>query len=134
LGPGVSTGELSGRPVQPPRKWSNHAFGLTAQEEGSTLYLRLSGDFDWQCIGRVEAALGRISASVIRRVVFDLRGLSFLDLAALKTILRTNERACVERFEVIVVRPRGFLNRIFTLTRAGERLTMVDRFPLSAGH
>jgi hypothetical protein len=27
--------------------------------------------------------------------------------------------------EVVVVRPRGAANRIFTLTRAGERLTIV---------
>ena len=126
-------GEPSGSPAHPPpQPPRNDAFGLAVEEQGETLYLWLSGEFEWVYIGRVEAALERISAMVTRRVVFDLRGLSFLDLAGLKTILRANERARAERFDVIVVRPRGFLNRIFTLTRAGERLTMVDGFA-SAG-
>ena len=52
--------------------------------------------------------------------MFDLRDLEFLDIAGLRTILRADARGRSESYEVVVVRPRGMANRVFTLTRAGE--------------
>ncbi|MDQ3675660.1 MAG: STAS domain-containing protein, partial [Actinomycetota bacterium] len=71
--------------------------------------------------------LERVSDAYTRHVVFDLRELSSLDFAGLHTILRANERARSAAFDLVVVRPRGLANRVFTLTRAGEQLNMVDR-------
>jgi anti-anti-sigma factor len=100
---------------------------LAVDESDSTLRLRLTGDFDLAGVGAVEQALDRLSeASAPRRVVFDLRGLGFLGLAGLRTILRTDAQGQADAFEVVVVRPRGAANRVFTLTRAGERLSIVD--------
>ena len=100
---------------------------LAVEESDSALRLRLTGDFDLAGVGAVEHALDRLcDASAPRRVVFDLRGLAFLGLAGLRTILRTDARGRAHAVEVVVVRPRGTVNRVFTLTRAGERLTIVD--------
>ncbi len=97
------------------------------EESDSTLRLRLTGDFDLAGVGAVEHALDRLcQAPAPRRVVFDLRGLAFLDLAGLRTILRPDARGRAEAFDVVVVRPRGTSNRVFTLTRSGERLSIVD--------
>jgi anti-anti-sigma factor len=102
-------------------------FQLTVEESGATSHLRLMGEFDRAAVGRVENALDRVfQAPTTRRVVFDLRRLRFLDAAGLRTILRANERARVGAFELVVARPRGMANRIFTLTRAGRELSMVD--------
>ena len=91
------------------------------------MYLRLMGEFDLAAVGRVENALDRVfQAPTTRRIVFDLRRLLFLDAAGLRTILRANERARAGAFELVVVRPRGTANRVFTLTRAGLELSMVD--------
>ncbi len=62
-------------------------------------------------------------------MVFDLRELGFLDLAGLQTILRADARGRAGGCEVVVVRPHGTANRVFTLTRAGETLNMADRPP-----
>jgi anti-anti-sigma factor len=100
---------------------------LAVREVGATLHLRLGGDFDLAGVGAVESALGRLSrAPVPKRVVFDLRGLAFLDSAGLRTIESTNARGRAEAFEVVIVRPRGNANRFVALTRAGKRLTTVD--------
>jgi anti-anti-sigma factor len=89
--------------------------------------LRLMGEFDLAAVGPVEIALDRaFEAPATRRVVFDLRRLTFLDGAGLRAILRANEGARAGAFELVVVRPRGTANRVFTLTRAGEELSMVD--------
>ena len=102
------------------------AFGIRVERDGSTLLLHLTGEFDWGCIGRVEAALERASEKRVKQVILDLEKLQFMDSAGLRTVLRANERARAERFELVVVRPRGLANRVFTLTRASKQLTLVD--------
>jgi anti-anti-sigma factor len=102
-------------------------FHLAVEDSGATLYLRLMGEFDLAAVGRVENALDRVfQAATTRRIVFDLRRLIFMDAAGLRTILRANDRARAGAFELVVVRPRGTANRVFTLTRAGLELSMVD--------
>jgi len=134
MGPSVSpAGEPSSQSAPPPSKsLRSDAFGVRVEQQGATLLLRLRGEFDRACVGHVEAALGRISA-ITKRVVFDLQGLSFLDARGLKTILRANERARTEPFDVVVVRPLGLASRVFTLTRAGEQLALVDHIPRMNG-
>ena len=122
----IAAGESA---AQHPRPRGGHSFRLGVEQDGTTLYLRLAGVFDWACVGRVEAELERTAERPTRRIVFDLQGLNFLDIAGVRTLLRANERARTAHFDVIVVRPTGLVNRIFTLTSAGEELTMVDRVP-----
>ena len=100
---------------------------VAVEESDTTLRLRLAGDFDLAGVGAVEQALDRLcEAPVPSRVVFDLQGLAFLGLAGLRTILRTDAQGQAEAFEVVVVRPRGPANRVFTLTPAGKRLSIVN--------
>jgi anti-anti-sigma factor len=100
---------------------------LAVEESDSTLRLRLAGDFDVAGVGSVERALDRLGeAPAPTRVVFDLRGLAFLGPAGLRTILETDARGRSDAFEVVVVRPRGRASRVFTLTPAGERLSIVN--------
>jgi anti-anti-sigma factor len=118
---------LEGRGRVEPAVPSVDRFQLAVEEQGRTLFLRPSGEFDLAAVGRVENALGSVfEGAATSRVVFDLRRLTFLDSAGLRTILKTNERARAGAFELVVVRPRGTANRIFTLTRVGEELRMVD--------
>jgi anti-sigma B factor antagonist len=102
-------------------------FRVAVVESGWTSQLSLSGEFDIAGVGRVEDALDSVfQAPLPRQVLFDLRGLTFLDAAGLRTILQANERARAAAVELRVVRPRGPANRVFTLTRAGVELSMVD--------
>jgi anti-anti-sigma factor len=103
-------------------------FHLTVEEAGTTSCLRPAGEFDLAAVGQLERALDRVfHAPMTRRIVFDLRGLTFLDGAGLRTILRANDRARAGAFELVVVRPLGAVNRVFTLTRAGQELNMVNK-------
>lgn len=134
MGPVVSAGEPSDQSGPSlSESWSSRASGVRVEEQGTTVLLRLSGAFDRACVGRVEAALQRLSAAHTRRVVFDLKGLRFLDSTGLTAILKAHERARTEPFEVLVVRPRGLASRVFTLTGAGAQLKMVDQIPRTNG-
>lgn len=122
MGPGASPhGDPNG---SSPR--SGNELAIRVVQEGSTLHLRFAGALDWACVGRIETALERISELQVRRVVFDLEQLEFMDSAGLTSILKANERARSELVELVVVRPRGLANRVFTLTRASKALTLVD--------
>jgi hypothetical protein len=80
----------------------------------------------------VRSVLDTVRGEPLRWVVFDLGGVTFMDLAALTTLLRADQRGRREGFEVVVVRPPPLGARLFTLSRAGERLTLVDH-PREAG-
>jgi anti-anti-sigma factor len=100
---------------------------VSVDQSGATSQVCLTGEFDLTGVGQVESALDIVfDTPTTRRVVFDLRRLSFLDAAGLRTILRADQRALAAALELIVVRPHGRANRVFTLTRAGAELSMVD--------
>ena len=103
-------------------------FECIVERERSTLTLHLAGEFDLMGVGSVEAALDPLPAG-IERVVLDLSALEFLDASGLGTVLRADARGRAQGIEVVVVRPRGVANRVFTITRTDHRLTMVDRAP-----
>ena len=110
-----------------PGTGKDEAFSVAAEREGATLCLTLAGDFDRAAIGRVEAALAAGREPSLEHLVFDLSGLTFLDVSGLRTLLKEHERAQADSVGVTVIRPRGLANRVFTLTRAGEILSMTDR-------
>jgi anti-anti-sigma factor len=100
---------------------------VSVGHSASTSQVCLTGEFDLAGVRPVEHALDlAFQAPATRRVVFDLRRLTFLDGAGLRTILRAHQRALAAAIELIVVRPHGLANRVFTLTRAGQQLSMVD--------
>jgi anti-anti-sigma factor len=102
-------------------------FQLSLKESGERSHLRLVGEFDRAVVGRVERALDHVfRAPPTNQVVIDLRLLTFLDTSGLLTLLRTHDRARACAFELVVARPRGIANRVFTLTRVGDVLSMVD--------
>ena len=102
-------------------------FSLEVRREGTTVSLRLAGEFDWAVVGHVDGALEEARSRPTEHIVFDLTALDFLDLAGVKTILRASERAGEERSNLTVVRPRGRANDIFAMTGADESRAMVDR-------
>jgi anti-anti-sigma factor len=103
-------------------------FACRVEREASTLTVRVTGEFDLVGVGPVEAALDPLPAGV-DRVVMDLSGLSFLDASGLGTVIRAADRADAGEFELLVVRPRGAVNRVFKITRTDRRLTMLDSAP-----
>jgi anti-anti-sigma factor len=103
-------------------------FACATARVGSTLTVRLTGEFDLMGVGRVEAAIDPLPDGVTR-VVLDLSDLDFLDASGLGTVLRAADRADQGEFELLVIRPRGSANRVFTVTRTDRRLKMLESAP-----
>lgn len=102
-------------------------FFLGTRWEGATLWLSLTGEFDRAAVDEVERALERAWSALTDEVVLDLRSVSFIDVAGLKLLLRARQAAGDRHLSMAIVRPRGHAGRIFTLTRTGEVLGLVDR-------
>ena len=103
-----------------------HPFNLSAHRQDGLFYLRIGGDFERASVGHVQSALADLRSEPPRRVVFDLRGVTFLDSAALTTILRADRRGRSEGFDVVVVRPPSRAGRLFSLSRVRKHLTIVN--------
>jgi anti-anti-sigma factor len=101
-------------------------FSLTADQRDGLVYLRIGGDFDRGTVGRVQSALATLRGEPLQRIVFDLSGVTFLDLAALTTILRADQRGLREGYDVLLVRPPSLAGRVLILSRAREHLTIVN--------
>jgi anti-anti-sigma factor len=109
-----------------------HPFSLRTHHRDGLVHLLIGGDFDRATVGRVHSALATLQDEPLQRVVLDLSGVTFMDLTALTTILRADQRGNREGFDVVVVRPHSPASRVLILTRAGEHLTIVNH-PREAG-
>jgi anti-anti-sigma factor len=103
----------------------SEVLALTVERQGSTICLRLAGEFDLAGVPRVDQVLDDLDDD-IDSLVFDLEQVGFLDLAGLRTIIHANERGRAHGFHVTVVKPHGTASRIFTLTRIGRELDFVE--------
>ena len=100
-------------------------FRLALERQEATLVVRLGGDFDLASIDRIEAAL-LARGPATRHMVIDLRAVTFIDMAGMLTLIRTNECSHAESFDLRIVPPAGLARRVFTLTRAREQLPLVE--------
>ena len=93
---------------------------------GSTVALEVAGDFDLAGVHAFERACGEICRGGVRRLVIDLERVDFLDLAAVRAILRANDLGKKHAVEVAIVRPRGLADRIFGLIGIHKEVALAD--------
>jgi anti-anti-sigma factor len=99
---------------------------VRVEQRASVAVLHITGEFDLCSVALVERALDRAVGRPTEHVVFDLRGVSFLDLSGLETIMRADARARRESFAVAVVPPPGPVARIFAATEADQELRLLE--------
>ena len=99
---------------------------VRVEHRATAVLLRVSGEFDLCAVDHVERLFDRAIDDRTDRVVFDLRGVSFLDVCGLNTLLKANARARSESFALGVVPPPGPSARIFMATEAGGELFLLD--------
>ena len=98
---------------------------VRVEQRASVAVLHISGEFDLRAVAPVERAFDRALRGPTERIVFDLRGVSFLDLCGFETLLRADARARRESFAVAVVPPPGQVARIFEVTETDRELRLL---------
>ena len=61
------------------------------------------------------------------KMLIDLEGLKFMDSAAIGMLLIVGKDLSEVGGEVVLVNPRGQVERVFAATRLGELITVVNR-------
>ncbi len=93
-----------------------------------TALVALRGELDLLSVSKVAEVLDGLEpeAGDLRHVVLDLRGLSFIDVPGLKELLRQNEFARSNRYNLAVVRGSAAIQRVLELTGVEDMLVLVD--------
>ena len=105
----------------------------TTHDGAGQVVLSVRGEIDLASAEEVRADLQRALQETGRRLVVDLRDVSFLDSTGLALLLRLNRQAHESGRELVVVKGPPHVQRVFALTGASELLTMLDRIPVDGG-
>jgi anti-sigma B factor antagonist len=95
-----------------------------AQRDDST-YLRPEGDLDMSTVDELGRVLDAARADGARRIIVDLRGLSFMDSTGISLLTRYNNAASLDGFDLALVQGHKRIARLFSLTGLDEYFTFV---------
>jgi anti-sigma B factor antagonist len=102
------------------------AFTTALTSAGDAL-ISLTGELDLSGTTALEEEVDRlVEEDGVRRVVFDLRELEFMDSSGLRMVALAERRLRAAGRELALVRGRDAVQRVFELTRMDEHLTFVD--------
>jgi anti-anti-sigma factor len=98
---------------------------VDAVAPGGTAIVAASGDLDLSTAPDLERSLLGVQSDA-RRVVLDLRGVSFMDSSGLRVILAADARARASGGRFVIVRGPPGVHRVFELTLLDRRLEFVE--------
>ena len=104
---------------------SEQDFSITSRVEGAATIIAPAGEVDLVSVHAVRDAL-RAAVRASRRVVIDLRAVTFMDSSGLRLLVEAQQLAEQDGFTLAVVRGPASLERLFEVTGLGDRLELHD--------
>ena len=86
----------------------------------------LEGELDLGSSRQLDQAIGLAMRTGPGRVVVDLGGLWFIDLAGLRALIATRERGLQEGQEVVMTNPPAAVRRLLSLARMETLLPILE--------
>ena len=106
-------------------------FRCLLRESGRDVaWVRVTGELDIAAAPQLEDSL-RMAQLQARRVVLDLRELTFIDCAGLRVVVAAGNHARQAGAHLVVVRGPSQVDRVFTLTGTSDALKIVDLDPVA---
>ena len=106
-------------------------FRATLRQGGrDAAWMRVTGELDIATAPQLKQTL-REAQLRARRVVLDLRELTFMDCAGIRAILAASNHARQARAHLVVVRGPSHVDRVFTLTGTSDVVKIVDLDPVA---
>ena len=99
-------------------------FRLDVDAQQERTVFRLAGELDMATVSQLEEALGEHENA--SEIVFDLRGLSFLDSMGLSALVRAHVAGRDGRRKVSFVRGCDVVSKVMQLTKMDDRLDWID--------
>ena len=112
---------------QPARSVAEN-FAVEARTRRRTALVALRGELDLFTVSKVAEVLDGLEprADGVRHIVLDLRGLTFMDVPALRELIKQNELARTNHHNLAVVRGTDAIDRLLKLTGVEKLLVLVD--------
>jgi anti-anti-sigma factor len=101
-------------------------FDLRVDHHGSTVILRVSGEFDMVGAERVDACVDELAGNSPEEVVIDLREVTFLDSTGLRSLIRARGKGADAEWSLKLVRGSDRVHRVLTLTRMDDHFDFVE--------
>ena len=103
-------------------------FAMRVDRSGDAVWLALGGELDVFATPQLRSALRDVEQSGANLIVFDLRGLEFLDSSGLAVLLGAHERATSDanRAVKLVIQGSRNVESLFETLRAGEFLDIAE--------
>jgi anti-anti-sigma factor len=105
---------------------SHEEFNIDVQRLAGLARVRPAGELDMATVARLDRRLSELRAAGVRRLVVDLRDLTFMDSTGLSVLLRWARDAAQDGFDFGVVRTGGPVNRLFELAGVEHHLPFVE--------
>lgn len=100
---------------------------VESERRGDAVRLALGGELDIAAISAVRREVtGALSPPSARRLLIDLRGLSFMDSSGIKLLLELAGGSESGGYELVVVKGPPDVHRVLEITHAEEQLPLVD--------
>jgi anti-sigma B factor antagonist len=100
-------------------------FEIETSARGRRVELTLKGELDIASFPLVEERLREVEAGGPATIVFDLRGLRFMDSTGLRVILAADKRARRDGWKIVIVEGPEAVHRVFRLALLDRRLDFV---------
>ncbi len=99
---------------------------IDVSQQGACTTIALDGEWDLARREKTRDAIQSALASRPERVVLDLSRLTFMDSTGIHGILELANLAARLKIDLMVIRGRRAVNRVFELCQLPERLTFID--------
>jgi anti-anti-sigma factor len=100
-------------------------FSISRREADGATIIAPAGEVDLVTVHELRDVL-RDAARASRRVVLDLRGVTFMDSSGLRLLVEAQREAERDGFALAVVRGPASLERLFQVTGLDDRLELHD--------
>jgi anti-anti-sigma factor len=89
---------------------------INIRQVGITVELGIRGEVDMASVATLREQLSRALANKPEILIVDLRAVTFIDSSGLHALLSARSRAVATGTALVVIRPTGPADRVFTLT------------------
>jgi len=109
-----------------PDQYTPKPFHCEVESRDGTAYVRPTGDLDMSTVPALEEQIKACVDGGGRRVVIDLRGLTFMDSTGLTLVTRWNNESRRDGFELALIPGHQRVQRLFELTSMTAYFTFVS--------
>jgi anti-sigma B factor antagonist len=97
--------------------------------EGEVVHVCPVGEIDLDTVSQVRDRLDELTSAGFRRLILDLRGVTFLDSTGLRLVLETDAAARADGFDFGLIEGPENVQRAFEITGLRAALPFVDPPP-----